>query len=32
MEKFFKTAEPMEEIVHDPFTLDMDVIGAIRLI
>jgi len=26
------TAEPEEEIVHDPFTLDMDVVSAIRLI
>ena len=26
------TAEPEEEIVHDPFALDMDVVSAIRLI
>ena len=26
------TADPEEEIVHDPFTLDMDVVSAIRLI
>lgn len=26
------TAEPEEEIVHDPFALDMDVVSAVRLI
>lgn len=26
------TADPETEIVHDPFTLDMDVVSAIRLI
>jgi hypothetical protein len=26
------TADPEEEIVHDPFTLDMDVVSAIRLV
>jgi phage anti-repressor protein len=26
------TAEPEEEIVQDPFTLDMDIVSAIRLI
>jgi hypothetical protein len=32
METHVGTAEPEEEIVHDPFTLDMDIISAIRLI
>lgn len=26
------TADPEEEIVHDPFTLELDVLSAIRLI
>jgi len=26
------TDDPEEEIVHDPFTLDMDVVSAIRLV
>lgn len=25
-------SEPVEEIVHDPFTLDMEIVSAIRLI
>jgi hypothetical protein len=28
----WRTAEPEEEIVKDPFTLDMDIISAIRLV
>ena len=32
METHCGTAEPEEEIVHDPFTLDMDIVSAIRLI
>jgi hypothetical protein len=31
-ETYYGTAEPEEEIVHDPFTLDMDIVSAIRLI
>jgi phage anti-repressor protein len=26
------TAEPEEEIIHDPFILDMDFVNAIRLV
>ena len=29
---FQKYDGPEEEIVHDPFTLDMDIVHAIRLI
>lgn len=32
LETHMGTAEPEEEIIHDPFVLDMDFIGAIRLI
>ena len=32
METHVGTADPEEEIVHDPFTLDMDIVSAIRLI
>ena len=32
LEKTVNTTEPEQEIVHDPFTLDMDIISAIRLI
>ena len=32
MEMHVKTTEPEEEIVHDPFTLDMEFISAIRMI
>jgi hypothetical protein len=32
METHVGTAEAEEEIVHDPFTLDMDIVSAIRLI
>jgi len=32
METHIGTAEAEEEIVHDPFTLDMDIVSAIRLI
>jgi len=32
MTKHVGTADYEEEIVHDPFTLDMDIISAIRLI
>ena len=32
LESTVKTTEPEQEIVHDPFTLDMDIISAIRLI
>ena len=32
METHVGTAEPEEEIVQDPFTLDMDIVSAIRLI
>jgi len=28
----FKGSEPVEEIVHDPFTLDMEIVSAICLI
>ena len=28
----FKGSEPMDEIVHDPFTLDMEIVSAICLI
>ena len=28
----YKGSEPVEEIVHDPFTLDMEIVSAIRLI
>jgi hypothetical protein len=28
----YKGSEPMEEIVHDPFTLDMEIVSAICLI
>jgi hypothetical protein len=31
-ETYYGTAEPEVEIVHDPFTLDMDIVSAIRLI
>ena len=29
---YYKGSEPMEEIVHDPFTLDMEIVSAICLI
>ena len=32
METHVGTADAEEEIVHDPFTLDMDIVSAIRLI
>jgi phage anti-repressor protein len=32
METHVGTAEVEEEIVHDPFTLDMDIVSAIRLV
>lgn len=28
----FKGSEPIEEIVHDPFTLDMEIVSAICII
>lgn len=28
----YKGSEPIEEIVHDPFTLDMEIVSAICLI
>ena len=28
----YKGSDPVEEIVHDPFTLDMEIVSAIRLI
>lgn len=30
--QFYKGSEPIEEIVHDPFTLDMEIVSAICLI
>lgn len=32
LEKRFESTDPVEEIVHDPFTLDMEFKLAIRLI
>jgi hypothetical protein len=32
MVKHVSNADPEEEIVHDPFSLDMDIVSAIRLI
>lgn len=32
METHVGSAEAEEEIVHDPFTLDMDIVSAIRLV
>jgi len=32
METHVGTADAEEEIVHDPFTLDMDIVSAIRLV
>lgn len=31
-QQYVNSTEPEEEIVHDPFTLDMDIVHAIRLI
>ena len=32
LEQAHQSAEPEHEIVHDPFTLDMEIVSAIRLI
>ena len=32
LKKHHHTTDPEMEIVHDPFTLDMDIVSAIRLI
>lgn len=32
LEQVHQTADPEVEIVHDPFTLDMEIVSAIRLI
>ncbi len=32
LETHMGTAEPEEEIIHDPFILDMDFVNAIRLV
>ena len=32
LEQAHQSAEPEVEIVHDPFTLDMEIVSAIRLI
>jgi len=32
LERDWSTSAPEVEIVHDPFTLDMDIISAIRLV
>ncbi len=32
LEKRFSTSEPVEEVAYDPFTLDLEITSAIRLI
>lgn len=32
MKTFYKTDDPVEEVAYDPFTLDLEITSAIRLI